>query len=446
MKDNKDIQAREVENTVLGAILLDSRILPQVMNEMKVTTFFYEENQLIYKAILDLCLDGSAIDMITVSSKLRDLGTLEKVGGAYYLSQLSQTVNSTANTGFHVKILQQFEIRRDCRELYGDFFSQTQDDKKDIFEVLNDSMTNLLKISNGIKTTEADTGAHIKEFLEMTKSAINTDGSMVGATTGFQVLDNHTNGWMKTDLIYIAGRPAMGKTALIISMLNEQLKQGLNVAFFSLEMGGSQIMQRLVSVETGIELGKIRRGDLNKDEEQRIIHTAEKYNTTGLSICDKAGMTLMEIRSVCNNMKHQKGIDVIYVDYLQLMHGKGQSRENEVGANSRGLKAIAKDFNCPVICLSQLSRAVEQTSDKRPNLSHLRDSGSIEQDADQVYFLYRPEYYGIDFVPTGADGDAMPEGFTELINAKNRNGETKSLFVRFDKRYTRFEDFNEILE
>jgi replicative DNA helicase len=444
-------QARDLEEAVLGALMLERDALSAVIDVLKPDVFYVESHQKIFSAIRTLFEATSPVDILTVTAQLRKQGELEMVGGAYYITQLTERVASAANIEYHARIIIQKFIQRELIRISTDVISSAYEDTSDVLDLLDKAEKNLFDIAqNNLRRDSRKMDDIIKESLaEIEELRKKTDG-LTGVGTGFTELDRMTSGWQKSDLVIIAARPAMGKTAFVLTCArNAAVDFEKPVVVFSLEMSSVQLVNRLISGESEIEQEKIRKGKMEDWEWQQMHSKIGRLEQAPLIIDDTPGLNVFEFRAKCRRLKSQYDIQLIIVDYLQLMSGKtdgkgGGNREQEIGSISRALKTVAKELNVPVIALSQLSRAVESRpgGSKRPMLSDLRESGSIEQDADMVLFLYRPEYYGLEF-----DEDNNPtKGVGEVIIAKHRNGETGTVRLKFVGKYVKFTDLEQSMD
>jgi replicative DNA helicase len=440
-------QARELEEAVLGAIMIEDKAIDEVIEFLLIDSFYVEAHQKIYRAIKDLYVAEAPIDLLTVSERLKKNGDLEAVGGSYYIAQLTNKVGSAANLEYHARIISQKYIQRMLISSSSEIIRDAFEDSTDVFELLDKAESSLMNISeNNAKKSSVDIASIIKKELEEIDIRINNDEHLNGVPSGFMELDRATGGWQKSDLIVVAARPGMGKTAFTLALArNSSVDYKKPVAFFSLEMSSNQLVQRLISMESEIPAEKIRRGNLEKHEYQQLTSKIDSLREAQLFIDDTPGINIFELRSKCRKLKQKHDISMIIIDYLQLMSGTnegkgGGNREQEISQISRSLKGLAKELNVPVIALSQLSRAPEtRGGNKKPILSDLRESGAIEQDADIVIFLYRGEYYGI-----VTDEDGMDtKGVAEIIIAKHRNGPLKTVKAKFIDRFAKFADFDE---
>lgn len=443
-------QAVELESAVLGAIMLDKDALSIVLEIISAKTFYLSSHQKIYEAMLKLFDKQRPIDLLTVNEQLKLAGVLEEIGGTSYLVDITNKVASAANIEYHARILSQKHIQRELIHVSTKVIKDSFDDTVDVFDLLDSAEQNLFDITQ----TNMNRGMQpIDKLLVDTQKQIEAmsqrEDGLIGVPSGFKSLDKVTSGWQSSDLIIVAARPSMGKTAFTLNLTRNAAFYGKPVAFFSLEMSDIQITQRLLSMEAELNSNKFRTGQLEPHEWQQLSAGVEKLSKLKIFIDDTAGINIFEMRAKCRRLKKQHDIQLVIVDYLQLMTGGGAdsgnsaNRVQEISNISRGLKGMAKELQVPVIALSQLSRAVETRSstDKRPQLSDLRESGAIEQDADIVSFIYRPEYYGF----TQDDEGRPLKGVTEYIIAKHRNGELKTVFLKFIADLGRFEEhsFNE---
>lgn len=436
-------QAIDLEEAVLGALMLEREAVNDVIDILKEETFYKEAHQKIYGAVLVLFGRSEPIDILTVTSELRKLGQLEFVGGAYYISYLTNRVASSANIVFHSRIISQKHIQRELIRISAETIKEAYEESSDVFELLDKAERELFSVAQGNIRKDYDSmGDVLKLAIENIEAAKKNVDGVSGVPTGFAALDRVTAGWQKSDMIIIAARPGMGKTAFVISMArNMAVDFNIPVAIFSLEMASVQLVNRLISSETGIPGEKIRKGNL-EDHEFTQLHTRiKKLAKAPIFIDDTPSLSVFELRAKSRRLKSKHNIQCIIIDYLQLMTAgsdKG-NREQEISTISRSIKTIAKELNIPILALSQLSRAVEtRGGDKRPMLSDLRESGAIEQDADIVSFIYRPEYYDI---TQDEDGNSMV-GIGQVIIAKHRNGALDTVSLKFVKDFAKFENLD----
>ncbi len=438
-------QARDLEEAVIGAMMLEKFAPEKVASYLKKEAFYVEAHQHIYESIIQLFTDGHPIDILTVTEQLRKNGTLEAVGGAYYVTTLTNRVSSAANIEYHAHIVMQKSIQRQLISVAGEIGTKAFEETSDAFQLLDQSEKKLFEIKNESMTKSYDTVTDLiaKAIKDIEESKSDGDEGLTGVPTGFTELDRMTSGWQKSDLIILAARPGMGKTAFVLSMArNAAVLAKKNVAIFSLEMSSLQLVKRLIASEAELSSEKIRSGKLEEHEWQQLHTRISTIEDAGIFIDDTPALTVLDLKAKARRMQRKRGLDMIVIDYLQLMRAEegnksAGNREQEISYISRSLKGLAKELNIPVIALAQLSRAVEQRQDKRPMLSDLRESGSIEQDADLVTFIFRPEYYGITQDEEGNDN----EGLTEIIIRKHRNGSPGTVNLKFIKHFGKFSDW-----
>lgn len=438
-------QAVDLEKAVLGAMMLEKNAVTDVIDILASESFYDPKHQYIYATIKELFGTSKPIDILTVTTQLKKNGELEAAGGAVYVSQLTNRIASTAHVEFHARIISEKYIKRELIRMSSEVMKEAYDDTNDVFDVLNKAEGELFKIAENNMGKSVDLIQNVVRAAieEIEAAAENSDG-ISGVPTGFRDLDKVTAGFQKSDMIVLAARPAMGKTAFVLSLArNTAVDFGQGVAIFSLEMSSVQLVKRLIASETRIPAEKLRKGDLEEHEFQQLHTRISKLATAPLYIDDTPGISIFDLRAKCRRLKMQYDIKMVIIDYLQLMTAggtKGQgNREQEISSISRSIKEIAKELNVPIIALSQLSRSVEQRGgDKKPVLSDLRESGAIEQDADIVSFIYRPEYYGF---MQDEDGNSNA-GIGEIIIAKHRNGGLDSVRLRFIKEYARFDNID----
>jgi replicative DNA helicase len=423
----------ELEQLVLGSILLESDCINRIVADLSPNLFHYPDNNEVILAILSLYKASKPIDIMTVSMYLKQKGVLDEIGGAFYVSSLTNRVASSANIDTHVKILQQKSLERNMVQICNRALVKVLNYRDDIFDVYASTQ---VEIDNALKDVLHYELKNINEIhYEILTRNINVleKGIKSGVPSGFRLLDNVTNGWQPSDLIILAGRPSMGKTAAAISMIiHPAIEEKKPVAIFSLEMSNFQIGSRIQSYISGVNVSKIVKGQVNMDEIRQISSSCVGLEKSPLFIDDTPNISLIELKSKARKLVKDNGVQLIVIDYLQLMRSglDVQNREQEIAEISKGLKALAKELNIPVIALSQLSRGVESRSDKKPMLSDLRESGQIEQDADMVIFCFRPEYYGIDTYEIGTEV-FQSFGLMMLIIAKHRNGELGEIPLKF---------------
>lgn len=443
-------QAVDLEEAVLGALMLEKDALSSVIDILKPEVFYRDSHQKIFQAIRILFEKSSPVDILTVTAQLRQQGELELIGGAYYITELTNRVASAANIEFHSRIIIQKYIQRELIRISTEIINSAYEDTSDVLDLLDRAERNLFEIAqNNLRRDSRKMDDILRESLKEIELLKDKKDGLTGVASGFTDLDRMTSGWQKSDLVIIAARPAMGKTAFVLSCArNAAVDFNRPVVVFSLEMSSVQLVNRLISGETLIEQEKIRKGMLEEWEWQQIHSKIGRLEQAPLIIDDTPALNIFEFRAKCRRLKSQHDIQLIIIDYLQLMQGKadgkGGNREQEIGSISRALKSVAKELNVPVIALSQLSRAVENRpgGSRKPMLSDLRESGSIEQDADMVLFLYRPEYYGL---TEDEDGNSTA-GVGEIIIAKHRNGETGTVKLKFVGKYVKFTDLDQVTE
>ncbi len=426
--------SEEAEVSSLGAMLLSRDAISAASEILLPEDFYSPAHQKIYGAILELDEKNEPADIVTVSEELTRQNVIDEIGGMSYLASLSSAVGTIANTEFYCKIIKEKSILRKLIGASDDIISNSYNPEaransvieiaeKTIFEITQDSMNNgLIPLKEAL----------LDSFSLMEKRAQNKN-ALTGVTTGFTDLDRKLSGLQKSDLVLIAARPSMGKTALMVNITTNAAQKGdAKVAIFSLEMSKNQLVQRMISAATHIDLMKIISGSLNEEEWTKVINSMTVLQNLNISIDDTPGMSPVEMKAKCRRLKAEKGLDLVVIDYLQLMElsSRTESRQQEISAISRSLKALAKELDVPVVALSQLSRAPELRSDHRPVLSDLRESGAIEQDADVVMFLYRDDYYNKE--------ESKEPNVGEVIIAKHRNGPTGTIKLVFKKEFTKF--------
>lgn len=438
-------QAVEVEEAILGSMLIEADAATIALNLLKSDDFYKPAHRYIFDAMKSLHENGNALDMLTIETELSDQRHLDLIGGSGYLIDLTRAVTSAANIEYHCQIVIEKAIKRNLILTCTDIIKDSYDGTTDPYELVDHAEQKIFSLANS-KTRQA--GLPVSTFIGPTIEHLveirGKHGGLTGVPTGLTALDEITSGWQRSDMIIVAARPSMGKTAFVLTCArnaalypDEQYKT--NVAIFSLEMSSQQLVQRLLTMEARVDAQAARQGKLTDNDFTSLITAAGILNKAGIFIDDTPGISLMELRSKCRRLKEEHNIGVVIIDYLQLMSGGSfdGNREQEIAFISRGLKGMAKELDVPVIALSQLSRAVEQRgTNKRPQLSDLRESGSIEQDADIVCFLYRPEYYKI---TTDEDGMSTT-GMAEVIVGKQRNGPVGTAKLAFIKQYARFEN------
>ena len=434
-------QAVEVEEAVLGALMLERDAYVTVADIIDTASFYKEEHQKIYEAIKKLSGKEKPVDLLMVTQELKDRNQLDEVGGPGYITQLTRRVASAAHIEFHSRIIAQKFIQRELIRVSSEIQAKSYDDTIDVDDLIDFSESSLFQVAEGnIKKEIVLIKPILNDAILQIEKARNQKDGLSGVPSGFTGLDRITNGWQKTDLIIIAARPSMGKTAFVLSMArNMAIDHSRPVAVFSLEMSSLQLVTRLIASEIEINAQKLRAGHLEDWEWEHLNHKITNLDKAPIFIDDTPALSIFELRAKCRRLKVQHDIQAVVVDYLQLMTAGADrrgSREQEVSTISRSLKAIAKELDVPIIALSQLNRSVESREGKRPQLSDLRESGAIEQDADIVLFIHRPEYYGID---EDESGNSL-RGVAEIIISKHRNGATGDVHLSFKKEFAKFAD------
>ena len=439
-------QATDLEEVVLGALMLEKEAVNEVIDILSPEAFYLDKHQKIFAAIKALFGKSEPIDILTVTNELKQRGELEMVGGAYYISKLTNRVVSAANIEYHARIIMQKHIQRQLILISSDMIHEAFEDTADadVFDLLDKAENNLFQISeNNLRRSYDSMQDLVSKAIKEIQNAKNADNKLRGVPSGYTELDRITQGWQKSDLIILAARPSMGKTAFALNLArNAAVNFNRPIAFFSLEMSSVQLVTRLISTETSLTADKLRSGDLAEYEWQQLNTKVTPLTDAPIFIDDTPQLSIFELRAKCRRLKQQHDIQMVFIDYLQLMTAKGDkglNREQEISTISRSLKSLAKELEIPVLALSQLSRSVEQRpGSKKPILSDLRESGAIEQDADMVMFIYRPEYY-----KDGVDAEDKPKGYTIIDIAKHRNGKLGEVELRFVGQYARFEEFEQ---
>ena len=435
-------QAVDLEEAVLGALMLEKEAVNAAIDILQPKSFYKESHQKIFAVILSLFQGSEPVDILTVTNELKQRGELEIVGGPYYITQLTNRVASAANIEYHARIIAQKYIQRELIRISSDIITDAYDETTDVFTLLDKAESSLFSVAEGnIRKNYESMSDLIRESMKQIEEAKSQETGVTGVPSGFTALDRVTSGWQPSDLVIIAARPAMGKTSYVLSLArNAAVDFDKPIAFFSLEMSSVQLVTRLVSAESEISAEKLRSGNLRDDEIQQINSKITELAEAKIFIDDTPGLSVFELRAKARRLKAQHDIQLLVIDYLQLMTAGGDNkgnREQEISTISRSLKSIAKELNIPVLALSQLSRAVEtRGGDKRPQLSDLRESGSIEQDADMVQFIHRPDYYGLQ---EDAEGNST-KGLATIIIAKHRNGSVGDVQLKFVDHLAKFQD------
>jgi replicative DNA helicase len=438
--------APEVEMSVLGAMLIEEESVPKAIEILKPGSFFDKRNRTVFEAMSSLYESNEPIDTVSVYEELKKSGKVDDAGGAAYLSSLTQDVSSAANIDYHARVVLEKWILRQLISASMSIANSAYDGNEDVFDLLDAAEAKIFQISEaGIKESFKSMEKAVKEALELIEAIHSKHISTFSVPSGFFELDDLLGGFQKSDLIIVAARPSMGKTAFAMSAArNAAIDHGIPIAVFSLEMSTIQLATRLISAEARINAHNVRTGKFRAEEGAKISRTVHKLSKAPIYIDDTPGISILELRAKARRLKNEKNIGLIIIDYLQLVNPSStmESREREISTISRSLKALAKELNIPVIALSQLNRAVESRTDKRPMLSDLRESGSIEQDADVVIFLYRPEVYGITQISGGDMNGESTDGLAEVIIGKQRNGPIGDARLKFIKEYARFENLD----
>jgi replicative DNA helicase len=445
----KQPQDTEIEEAVLGALMLEKDAYSQISDILTPESFYDPNNQKIFQAIQQLAVNERPIDLLTVTEQLRNNGTLDEVGGAVRISELTSRVSSAANIEYHARIVAQKYLSRELISFSSQIGTLAFDESIDVYDLMQEAESKLFEISrNTLKRDVIQIDPVVKQALKKIEEAANRDSGLSGLATGYHDLDKMTSGWQNSDLIIIAARPAMGKTALVLSMAkNMAVDYNTPVGIFSLEMSNLQLVNRLISNVCNLESEKIKSGQLNEAEWNNLLTRVKALYSAPLYIDDTPSLSIFELRTKARRLVKEHGVKIIIIDYLQLMNATGMkfgSREQEVSTISRSLKQLAKELDIPIIALSQLNRSVEQRGDdkngKRPQLSDLRESGAIEQDADIVCFIHRPEYY----TKSSEDSEGNDiRGLAQFIIAKHRSGSVGDVKMRFVAKYARFENWDD---
>src|SRR6185295_11072480 len=430
-------QAKDLEEAVLGAIMLEKSAFDTVVEILKPDCFYVEANQRIYRSMQGLQQKNSPIDLLTVVEELKTREELDMVGGPYYVTKLTNAVVSSAHIETHARIILQKFIQRELIRVSGEIIGDAYEDSTDVFDLLDDAESKLFEITSNHLRKNFDTiDSVLVKTIQRIEDLRHKNEDVSGVPSGYPLLDRITYGWQNTDLIILAARPSVGKTAFALNLARNAAlhpTKSTPIAFFSLEMSASQLVQRILSAESEIWLEKISRGKLEEHEMKQLYAKGiQRLAQAPIFIDDSAALNIFELRAKCRRLKNKHNVGLIIIDYLQLMsgtsNGNGSNREQEISSISRNLKGLAKELQVPIIALSQLSRAVESRKEgnKMPQLSDLRESGAIEQDADMVMFLYRPEYYDINQNEMGESN----KGETHVRIAKHRNGSLDTIKLR----------------
>ena len=438
-------QAIELEEAVLGALMIDNESLSDTIDSLQPEYFYKPDNQKIFEAIINLFNNSKPVDILTVSEELKRMNALDSVGGMIYISQLTNNISSSSNTEFHARIIAEKFIKRSLISISNNIIGDAFNDTIDIFDLLNTAEEKLFNVTEGTLRKSYDKmSILIKGALDNIEVLRQKEDGLSGVPSGFSKLDRVTSGWQNSDLVIVAARPGMGKTAFALSMArNIAINHEKAIGFFSLEMSSEQLVSRLIASEAELSASKLRRGDLKDYEMVQLHEKIKQLSDAQIYIDDTPALTVFELRAKARRLVKNHNVEIIIIDYLQLMSAGGNAgnREQEISTISRSLKGIAKELKIPVIALSQVNRGVESrtgTGSKRPMLSDLRESGAIEQDADIVTFIYRPEYYKIYEWDNGDDSRSQ----AEIIIAKHRNGALENVRLKFTAEFAKFSDID----
>ncbi|MDC3105155.1 replicative DNA helicase [bacterium] len=438
-------QALELEEAVLGALMIDNESLSDTIDSLQPEYFYKPDNQKIFEAIINLFNNSKPVDILTVSEELKRMDALDSVGGMIYISQLTNNISSSSNTEFHARIIAEKFIKRSLISISNNIIGDAFNDTIDIFDLLNTAEEKLFNVTEGTLRKSYDKmSILIKGALDNIEVLRQKEDGLSGVPSGFTKLDRVTSGWQNSDLVIVAARPGMGKTAFALSMArNIAINHEKAIGFFSLEMSSEQLVSRLIASEAELSASKLRRGDLKDYEMVQLHEKIKQLSDAQIYIDDTPALTVFELRAKARRLVKNHNVEIILIDYLQLMSAGGNAgnREQEISTISRSLKGIAKELKIPVVALSQVNRGVESrtgTGSKRPMLSDLRESGAIEQDADIVTFIYRPEYYKIYEWDNGDDSRSQ----AEIIIAKHRNGALENIRLKFTAEFAKFSDID----
>jgi replicative DNA helicase len=431
----------EAEREVLAAVLIDQNAMDALSEKLRAEDFYLERHQLIFSAMLELHESGQAVDLVTLVQRLKDRGHFEKVGGTTGVGAVLDRQGSIANVDHYRDIIARKAALRRMIEAAREVEVSGMGDVPDVDEFLDAAERRIFDVLEHRQSTDLTPIREVMQTaMDSIQSAFNAGGDVTGVGTGFRDWDRMTHGLQRGDLVILAARPAMGKTSFVLNVaMNAALKFNASVALFSLEMPSEQLAQRLLSAEARVDLSRLRGGHIGDDDWTRLAEAADNVSRARIFMDDQAGATPMQIRAKCRRLKRREGLDLIVIDYLQLMNAgvRQGSREQEISYISRSLKGLAKELSCPIIALSQLNRGLESRTDKRPMMSDLRESGAIEQDADMICFIYREEVYAKENTPEDK------KGIAELIVGKHRNGATGTVELKFWNMYTRFDNLAE---
>jgi replicative DNA helicase len=438
-------KALELEKAVLGAMMLEKEALTTVIDILKADSFYDDRHQKIYEAIYVLFNRTEPVDMLTVTAELKKTGELDFVGGPAYVAQLTNYIASANHAEYHARVVAQKFIQRELIRIGLEITDEAFEDSTDVFDLLDKASSKIYEVvETNVRKQYDKMSTLITQAIKQIETASKQSDGITGVPTGFTAMDRVTGGWQKSDLIIVAARPAMGKTAYTLTLArNAAVDFNMPVAVFSLEMSSLQLVNRLIASEAELDQTKLRKGQLQDYEFVQLNEKIKKLAKAPLFIDDTPGLSIFELRAKARRLKEQNNIELIVIDYLQLMTAGAENRgnrEQEISLISRSLKGLAKELNVPIIALSQLSRAVETRAQgsKKPQLSDLRESGAIEQDADMVQFIYRPEYYGI----TEDEKGVSTRGVAEIIIAKHRNGSLEEVPLKFIGQFAKFVDMD----
>ena len=435
--------ASDLERILIGSVIIEKEALSHAIEILSPENFYVPSHQMIFSAIIKLFEDSKPVDILTVTEALKKMGNLDAIGGSYYLVDITSKISSASNSEEYCRIILEKSIQRELIRISSKISSDAYEETNDVFDLLDTAEKGIFSVTEGhLRKNYDKMSVLIKKALEQIKNACNEEETM-GVMTGFTGLDKLLGGMQPADLLILAARPSMGKTALALNIArNCAVQYNKAVAVFSLEMNSIQLVTRLISSESLITSERLREGNLNEKEYEQLVNNVTKLDEASMFIDETAQLSTFELRAKCRRLKANYDIKLILIDYLQLMQsssGKG-NREQEISSISRSIKSLAKELEVPIIALSQLSRSVEhREGDNKPRLSDLRESGAIEQDADVVMFIYRPDYYG---QTEGLAGENI-SGLAEVIVAKHRNGPTGDVVLRFNKEYTKFENVDD---
>lgn len=442
MIDRVPPQNVEAEQSVLGAMLIEREAISKVAEFLRQEDFYREAHRLIYNAMLQLFNKNDAVDLITITEFLRKEDKLEAAGGIAYITSLANSLPTAANVLYHARIVEEKALLRQLINVATEVAGMGYEANEEVATILDTAEKKILGVSNRkVGQDFAPIKNIIFEALDKIEHLYESKGGITGLATGFKDLDNLTSGLQASDLILIAARPSMGKTAFVLNIAQHvAIREKQPVAFFSLEMSKEQLVQRMLCAEAPIDSQRVRIGQLEDKDWPKLIKAADRLSSSPVYIDDTPGISVLEMRAKARRLKIEHGLKLIIIDYLQLMQGGGsgrggENRQQEISEISRSLKSLARELNVPVIALSQLSRSVESRQVKKPMLSDLRESGSLEQDADIVAFLYREDYY---------NPDTDKKNITEIIIAKHRNGPVDSVQLFFHKQFTKFSDLSKM--